>query len=200
MNKIAKEVKGVIFDLDGTLVVSDLDFAAIRSEGGVPDGVPVLEYLDGADGPERELALRVLLEHEERAAHGCRLQPGARHVLEALRGMGMKLALLTRNSRNSVQHVVSRFGLLFDCCVAREDAEPKPSPQPVLMIAERLGLRPEQLLVVGDYVFDIESGLAAGALTALLRTDKELPPHPRAHVVLNDLMELLDHFPPQEAV
>ena len=199
MERIACGVKGVVFDLDGTLVVSDLDFDAIRSEGGVPAGVPVLEYLDSADGPERELALRVLLEHERRAALGCRLQPGAEHVLSSLRARGMKLALLTRNSRDSVQHVVRRFGMLFDCCVAREDAEPKPSPEPVLMIAERLALRPEELLVVGDYVFDVECGLAAGALTALLKTGKDLPAHPPAHMVLNDLMDLLNHFPPQEA-
>jgi len=192
---ILSGVKAVVFDLDGTLVTSELDFSRIRAEADVPDGMPVLEYLDSAEAPARERALRVLLAHESRAAQRCELRPGAELVLERLRSLGVRLALLTRNSRCTVQKVLARFGIEFDCCVAREDARPKPSPEPVLKIAGALGLEPQQLLVVGDYVFDIEAGRAAGARTALLRTQKAPPAHPPPDLVLDELTDLLDYFP-----
>ena len=188
-------IEAVVFDLDGTLVTSELDFDRIRAEAGVPAGVPVLEFIDSTRGPERERALEVLLEHESRAARQCDLLPGARLVLERLRRRGLRLALLTRNSRASVEQVVARFGFEFDCRVAREDAKPKPSPEPVLRIAAALDLRPNQLLVVGDYIFDVEAGRAAGARTALLRTNKKLPASPQADLILEDLTGLLDYLP-----
>ncbi len=198
-NDISESVKGVVFDLDGTLVTSELDFTRLRAEADVPEGITVLEFLDRADGPQRDKALRVLRAHERRAAEQCALLPAAKRVLEELRGRGLKLALLTRNSRASVEHVLERFGIELDFCVAREDAKPKPSPEPVLKIAAALGLHPGELLVVGDYTFDIEAGRAAGARTALLRTDRELPSAPPADLVLEDLTELLDYFPTPEA-
>jgi HAD superfamily hydrolase (TIGR01509 family) len=192
---IGQKVKGVVFDMDGTLVTSHLDFNRIRSEAGVPAGIPVLEYIERAEEPQRRRALAVLVAHESRAARECALLPGAGEVLETLRERGLKLALLTRNSRESVSLVLERLALKFDCYVAREDAAPKPSPEPVLKIARILGLRAGQLLVVGDYVFDIESGRAAGAYTALLRTEKPLNPCPEADLFVDHLAELLDYFP-----
>jgi HAD superfamily hydrolase (TIGR01509 family) len=192
---ILKGVRAVVFDLDGTLVTSELDFDRIRAEAGVPAGIPVLEFIDSAQGTARDRALAVLLEHEDRAARQCALLPGAQQTLERLRSLGLKLALLTRNSRVSVQHVLSRFGIQFDCWVAREDARPKPSPEPVLKIAAALGLRPDELLVVGDYVFDVEAGRAAGARTALVHTNKKVTSLPQADLILKELAELLDHFP-----
>ena len=46
-----RRVRGVVFDLDGTLVVQELDFDAMRREIGLPPGTPLLEALEGMDGP-----------------------------------------------------------------------------------------------------------------------------------------------------
>jgi HAD superfamily hydrolase (TIGR01509 family) len=116
-------------------------------------------------------------------------------VIEELTRRGVKTALLTRNSAESVQTVLERFGLRFDVWMSREDAEPKPSPEPVLRIARRLGLAPEELIVVGDYVFDVQAGRAAGARTAFVRRRSDLPPPPEADVVIESLHELLDVLP-----
>ena len=188
--RLCRTVRGVVFDMDGTLVISGLDFERIRAEANIPDGLPILEFIESASDAAREKALRVLLAHEGRAARSCSLRPGALHVLGSLRELGMKLALLTRNSRDSVRVVLERFGLEFDFWIAREDAAPKPSPEPVLKTAAGLGLSPAELLVVGDYIFDIEAGRAAGAATALLRQDGRPVPDPPPDLVLEDLAEL----------
>jgi HAD superfamily hydrolase (TIGR01509 family) len=185
-------IKAVVFDMDGTVTDSPLDFDLIRAECGVPAGRPVLEHLAALPEAERRRAEAVLVGHERRAAAECVLMDGAREVIEALRARGLKTALLTRNSAESVRTVLARFGLQFDCWLSREDAEPKPSPDAVLRIARRFGVRPQEMLVVGDYVFDMQAGRAAGARTALLRNAKVPIPPAEADYVIGALNELLD--------
>jgi HAD superfamily hydrolase (TIGR01509 family) len=192
---VLTHIRGVVFDMDGTLTDSPLDFDLIRRESGIPAGRPVLEFMESADSATRDRVQAVLDRHEEHAAHACTLRSGAREVTDALRGRGVRTALLTRNSARAVETVLGRFGLSFDICLAREDSEPKPSPQPVRLIAERLGLEPGELLVVGDYVFDMQAGRAAGATTVLVRSAK-LPEPPReADYVIDELAELLAFVP-----
>jgi len=161
-------IRCVVFDLDGTLVTSELDFAAIKRDIGM-GSEPILEYMARVDDAERARAAAILDRHERRAAAVCDLAEGVRALLAFLGRKGIRTAVLTRNSRVSVQTVLERFGLEFDAIVAREDAAPKPSPEPVFAIARALDIPPEQMLVVGDYVFDIDSGRSAGARTALVR-------------------------------
>jgi HAD superfamily hydrolase (TIGR01509 family) len=189
------QIEGVVFDMDGTLTVSPLDFDLIRAECDIPPGEPILEFLERAPLPHRERARRVLLMHEQRAAATCALRDGAREVVAELARRGLKTALLTRNSARSVRTVLSRFGLRFDCVVSREQADPKPSPAPVLRIADQLGIPPARLLVVGDYVFDVQAGRAAGTVTAFIKTESRRDPPPQADAVVEDLRELLQIVP-----
>lgn len=195
VDAVFDQIACVIFDMDGTLTVSNLDFDAIRNEAGLPEGQPILEYLQSAPEAERQRVNRVLLRHEDRAIRSCTLRPGAAAVLDALRQAGLKLALLTRNSRRSVDVLLERFPLRFDCCVTREDAPPKPSPEPIREIARRLGVKPRQVLVVGDYVFDVQAGRAAGARTAFLRTGNYRRLEPEPDAFLTELGELLNYLP-----
>jgi HAD superfamily hydrolase (TIGR01549 family) len=157
----------VIFDLDNTVVDSALDFAAIRAEIGTDQ--PILEYRAAAGEAEQRRVDEILDRHESRAAATCRLCDGAREMMDFLRARGIKTALLTRNSRQSVNTVLERHALQFDCIVSREDSAPKPAPEPIFLICERLGVScRDETLVVGDYLYDIQAGQAAGARTLLL--------------------------------
>jgi len=156
----------VIFDLDNTLVDSDLDFARIKAEIGTDE--PILEYRAAAEDPEKRRVDAILDRHESRAAAACELCSGARELLDFLASRGVKMALMTRNSRKSVNTVLTRHGLRFDVVLTREDSVPKPSPEPVFVICRRLGVEPKEALVVGDFLYDIQSGQAAGARTMLM--------------------------------
>ena len=75
-------LRGVVFDLDGTLVVQELDFEAMRREIGLPSGTPLLEAVERMQGARREAALDVLRRHELAAAETARLNPGVAAFLD----------------------------------------------------------------------------------------------------------------------
>lgn len=186
------ECKGaVVFDLDGTLTRPFLDFDAIRAEIGVAG--PILEAIEKMDVPSRRRAEEILLQWEREAAHRAELHPGAPEVLAECHRMGYRTAILTRNSRASVDLVLRTHGLAVDALRTREDGAIKPSPEPVLSLCGELGVDPIRSWVVGDYLFDIQSGRAAGTRTVLMIGDSPAPPFAlQADFVIRRLGELID--------
>jgi len=164
-------LKLVIFDLDGTLLAPALDFDAIRAEIGLPPGTTILEAMDTLSEAERARAGAILDRHEAEAADRSRLMPGAGELLDWLRARGIRTAVLTRNSRRSVERACRQHGLRFSAAVAREDHLPKPSPVGVRHLMSTLGTEPEETIVVGDFRFDMEAGAAAGCRTIALVSD-----------------------------
>ena len=159
--------RAVLFDMDGTLTAPMLDFPRIKADMGIGDR-PILEALAEMDAPRRAAAEAVLARHEEQAAAGSTLNPGCRELLDWLAARRVGTALVTRNSRQSVQTVIERHGLHVDFTVSRADAPPKPHPGGLHLACERLGVGPGDAWMVGDGQYDVEAGLAAGILTVWL--------------------------------
>jgi len=171
----ANRVRGVVFDLDGTLVVEELDFDLMRREIGLPPGTPLLEAVEHLHGIRREAALAVLRRHELAAAATAVLNPGVAPFLAWLAERGVRRAVLSRNMREAVDRVLRRCGLAFDLVLAREDAPYKPSPEGLWQICAAWGLAPAEVLMVGDYLYDLQAGRRAGTRTALVTHGRSLP-------------------------
>lgn len=183
--------------MDGTLTRQNLDFDLIRKEIGLGQ-VPILEAMTEMTPAERERAQRILERHEAAAAAECELQDAAAETVAAIRAEGIPVALMTRNSRRSVEVFQARHGLSFDLVWTREDGPMKPSPEPIFRICSRLGVAPADAWVVGDFRFDILCGARAGAVTVLfLEAGRERPAWAdEADYVIRDLRELpacMDH-------
>jgi HAD superfamily hydrolase (TIGR01549 family) len=185
----------LIFDLDGTLTRPFLDFAAIRAAIGL--GEPLLEsMLALPDGPARARAFALLERFEEEAAERSELNDGAREAVDALSRRGVPAGLVTRNSRRSALRTLEKHGLRFPIVMTRDDAPPKPRPEPLLAICAHFGVPPADALMVGDFRLDVLAGRLAGTRTALLtngRAASWLPEAPPDHVIasLRDLEGLL---------
>lgn len=163
------KLRGVVFDLDGTVVDSRLDFDRMREEIGIPGRQPVLEFVESQ--PEGEFKRRcreILLEHEFRGAREATLMPEMVGLLERLSALNLRQGILTRNTRGPTQLTLERLGLAgFSPVLTREDAPPKPDPLGLLMICEEWGVSPEEVIFVGDYRFDLLAGRRAGTKTVL---------------------------------
>ncbi len=160
-----------LFDLDGTLIELNIDFDVIRRTLGLK-GMYILESILRLPEGERKEKLEILKRFEIESAERARLMPYAKEILDMLGDLGIGRCIVTRNCRESVRIVIERFGLDVDFVVTREDAKPKPSPEPIELAIERFGSKPERTIIVGDYVFDIMAGRRAGTKTALLLNER----------------------------
>jgi HAD superfamily hydrolase (TIGR01549 family) len=180
----------VIFDLDGTLTKPYLDFDAIREEIGIPSG-PILEAIETLAADAQPQARATLERHEWDAARNAQLYDGAQEIVAHCRERGRPVALLTRNTRPVVDHIIRTHGLVFDAIRTREDGAIKPSPLPVVSICQELRADPAASWVVGDYLFDLLCGRAAGTRTVLMIGDAEVPSYAsHADFVIRRLPEL----------
>jgi HAD superfamily hydrolase (TIGR01509 family) len=164
----------VIFDLDGTLTKPYLDFDRIRREIGIPSG-PILEAIAAMPAHQQPRAKSILLSHEWDAARNGELHDDAVEVVAEIRRAGFPVALLTRNTSVIVEFLLDSHGLAFDALRTREHGAIKPSPAPVLSLCDELNADPAASWVVGDYLFDLQSGRAAGTRTVLMIGDNTLP-------------------------
>ncbi len=158
------QYRAIIFDMDGTITRPVLDFRQIRDEIGLPDG-DIAQTIAALNSSEQERAWAIIRRHELEAESLQELQDGAGTLLERCRSEGVFLGLITRNLQRSVDALCERFGLKFDCVITREFPHIKPHPAPILHMLNLWNVAPDQTLMVGDYIHDIECGKAAGTET-----------------------------------
>jgi len=164
-------IKTVIFDLDGTITEPVLDFGLIRREMGIKqESISVLEALESMSESRRSAAMKILERHEDHAAESSTLNIGAKETLDWLRSSSIPVGIITRNKRSNVIVVEQKHGLHFDAIYAREDGPVKPDAFGVLHLCKLFGCLPAESLVVGDFVHDLMSAKAAGAISVLIKT------------------------------
>lgn len=166
------DVQHWVFDMDGTLTVAAHDFAAIRQALGIPAEDDILSHLAALPAEESSAKHAWLLEHERELAVASQAADGAVELVRALKARGCRLGVLTRNARELAHITLAAIGL-DDCFAAadilgRDEALPKPDPDGLLRLARSWGVRPQDMVMVGDYRFDLDCGRAAGARTVLV--------------------------------
>ena len=194
-NSQTENVRAVVFDFDGTLAETNIDFGEMRRrtvehirawglwEDGEDERRWVLELIAHTaaklDGDRtraaryRQEAMQILEDVEMLTCGGARPFPGIQDMLTALRDRGISLGVVTRNCRRGVQAVTERHQLLYDVLLTRDDVERvKPDPAHLLEALCRLSVAPDVALMVGDHITDIQVGRAAGTLTCGVLTAK----------------------------
>ncbi len=205
MPNTPRRIRAVVFDFDGTLTHGGvLDFTLVHEAIGCPIGMSVLEYIESLSEEEyRASAERTLKEFERKGAEESVPNSGAVELLRFLQARDIPYGILTRNSRDSVETSLKNFPEelrnSFTVVISRDDDfEVKPSPAGVFHAADVLGVDPGELAVVGDFLYDIEAGLRAGALTLFLDAGVNTSivlnsePHKRAVEIADHVVECLD--------
>ena len=96
---------------------------------------------------------------------------GVREVLFELKKRGVKLGIVTSRAEQSCVAGLKKNGIyeLFDCLVTAETTDiHKPRPEPALYCLKGLGAKAEESLMIGDSVFDLQCGNAAGCDSAFV--------------------------------
>lgn len=158
-----------VFDLDGTLTLPVHDFSVIRQALGVPEGIDILGYLASLPDPEAQPLHDKLTAIETELLERIAPAPGTVQLIEALQRRGSRIGILTRNTRDIAVRALDSLGLggYFpeECILGRDDALPKPDPEGLFQLCAMWGTIPAEMVMVGDYVFDLQTGRNAGAAT-----------------------------------
>ena len=183
-----------IFDLDGTLTVARHDFAALRRQLGLSDDDDILSVFDKATPSRADALKRMISDWEWAQVPGTQAANGARQLLDKLSQQGCNLAILTRNLRDIAFATLDEIGcrdyFQDDHVLGREEAEAKPSPKGIYRCLDLMETRLPAIMV-GDYIYDVQAGRAAGCRTIL--TSSTFEPEWLTYVDLHvhELAELL---------
>jgi len=169
------KIKGIIFDLDGTLIDADYDWKKVREILGIREG-SILSNFEELPPLEREKKEAILKKIEREHTERAHLVPGVKELLLFLRKHSIKTALVTNNTRDNVDYILSKFTLSFDTILTREDGFYKPDPKPMYEAIKRLGLIRDDVIAIGDSFLDLQSAKAAEIPILIRKKNKdELP-------------------------
>lgn len=191
-------IKAVVWDLDGTLIHFKIDFIRARREAfkilkthGIPrkflsmqngtiDTIVKARKIfesKGLSQQEINSIIKVVndkvvsIEHE--AAVEATMIEGIDKVLDFARQKKLKQAIYTFNTSENTKISLERINLLkyFDVIAGRDNINnPKPHPDHLLYICEKLGVEPFEIVVIGDHARDIQGAINVGARSIGLLT------------------------------
>jgi len=178
------DIRGVLFDLDGTLLDTAPDLIRVLNQVRVEQGrepVPYeiartqvshgssglirLGFPDLAGDALEVLRLRLLDLYAAQLAIDTALFEGCEKLLGALQARDIRWGIVTNKPGFLTTPLLATLGLDSHAgCVVSGDTLPqrKPHPAPLLLAASQLALAPQQCLYVGDAERDVQSARAAG--------------------------------------
>jgi HAD superfamily hydrolase (TIGR01549 family) len=168
-----KNIGGIVFDFDGTLFTPDIDWDAVWTllQNANVDGTSIGEKVQTLMDLDRHDVLDELTRIEIEGCKRGEVITGASEMLSSL--AHVKKAIVTRNSRQAVEYVFARLGLSSETLViGREDVTKlKPHPEGLKLALEKMKLRPDQTIMIGDTHQDIECAHAADVQAVIVHND-----------------------------
>jgi len=211
-------VKLALFDIDGTLMDSQAMILASMTAAFTAEGLPLPSRPEmlGVVGLSLVKAMSVLCPQHEHARHESLAQAykqafwsyrtdgsfpevpfdGALDLLRALKSRDdVLIGIATGKSQRGVRHIIDQFGLegVFSTIQTSDDAPSKPHPGMILQAMDECGVAPQNTVMIGDAVFDIDMAHAAGVRSiAVAWGFQPLEPLERAkpNAIVNDFNEL----------
>lgn len=212
MRKIS--LKGVVFDLDGTLIDSvSFTFEAFNYAIGEVGGSPktpaeIMQYFgpgetrifaklvgDDLAQAAAQLASKYLAKNISRVP----LFAGIKEVLEYFRSQGIPLALFTGRESSTTMLILNEHKILnnFIKIVTQDHVEnPKPHPEGLDACIRQMRLQPQEVIFIGDSIYDIQAAQRAGSVSCAavwdLLAEKEQLMKLKPNYVLKSTFEILD--------
>jgi HAD superfamily hydrolase (TIGR01509 family) len=196
MGRGVKAIKLAIFDMDGTVFESYLDWSRIRKELEIETNI-LKEIYNGDRVDYRRL--EILERYEADNTLKTRPVRGITEYLSYLRNRGIKTALVTNNNRKNTDFLLEKFDLVFDTVVTRETGLWKPEPDAFYYVMKMFDSKPGEIVSIGDSHYDIRASKAAGIDTIYIISERSrvfprIPTDDSGVVYFDDYYHLMDIF------
>jgi pyrophosphatase PpaX len=176
------KIKAILFDLDGTLrdtreaIYYSLEHALSVHGSRIPTREEMASVIHHHTEVHHQFAPHIDI-HEFESTYREKvdglvtesvLYVGAKELIETLHNEGYKLAVVSSAIRVEQYLQKTKLHNYFDVFVNGSDtAEHKPHPAPVVLALERLGVQPNEAVMVGDLSADIKAARQAGVATLI---------------------------------
>lgn len=181
---------GVIFDLDNTLVSSSLNFESIKDSLGCANDIDLLDFVDALPQKQKIDANTLLVKYETIDALDAKKLAGTDELLALLSELNIPCAIVTRNCHQAALLKIQKNNIHIPTLLTREDHKAKPAPDALLHIAEYWKKSPENLLYVGDYLYDLQAAKNANTMSCLITYGRKMSYANLADIRVNNLIEL----------
>jgi HAD superfamily hydrolase (TIGR01509 family) len=170
------QASAIIFDWDGVIAGTRLDFSGIREKYYGHRRAMLLEDAHTLGPSIREAMMSELEEIEVRGAEKAAWVACARETLEWADRARKPWAVVSRNCRKSILAAADVLGMkLPEVVRSRDDrGSVKPDPRVLIETCELLSVSPAQALLVGDYIYDV-MGARRACMRSVLVRDKIEP-------------------------
>ena len=146
-----------VFDMDGTVFSSHLNWKEIRKELSIPEDTSILEDIFGRslhDGKINRIKLAKLEAAEEANTRQSQPIANIERFLNHLRVTSTKTALITNNNRQNTEYLLNKYGFSFDIVITREMDMWKPGPEAFLHVLKISGIKAHETISFGDSIYD----------------------------------------------
>ena len=168
-------IKGVIFDLDGTLIQLPINYDVIQknlkeffniSENLKPL-IPTIIELSKNDQNKIKTAFSLICKEEILASKNFEIMDGAVEILKFLKSKNLILCLVTMQCRAALNEILYKMNILdlFDFVISRDENYDR--FEQIQNSLNNISLNSSEVLVIGDRIHDVESAKKAGCIPIL---------------------------------
>ena len=150
-------IKLAIFDMDGTIFESYLDWPRIKEELDInTKNGNILKEIYKENGVDYE-RLQTLESYEEYNTLKTKPIKGISECLKYLESRDIKTALITNNNKKNTDFLLRKFNLGFDTVITREMRLWKPGPDAFFYVMKLYNCKADEVISIGDSHYDIKA-------------------------------------------
>jgi len=190
-------IKGIVFDLDGTLIQLPIDYKKIQKNlkeffnisNELKPLIPTIIKLSKNDQNKIRTSFDLICKEEILASDNFKTMNNALETLKFFKSKNLSLCLVTMQCKDALEKVLQKLQIsdLFDSVISRDESFDR--QKQIELSLQNIVLTPSEILVVGDRIHDIESAKKIGCMPILKINEIEKIP-PFQCKIINDLIEL----------